>query len=75
MQVSKITETFWIATERVIIQGSPEPIDPPVFFCFVKTSEPNPIVLGEMLRDANRRPIVFNSHDEALAYVRQFQYR
>lgn len=75
MQVSKITDTFWIATERVIIQGLPNPIEPPIYFCFFKTSEPNSIALGEMLRDANKRPIVFSSHEEALAYIQQFQRR
>ena len=62
MQVSKITDSLWIATESVIIQGLSIPIEPPVFFCFVKTSEPNSILLGEMIRDASKRPIVFNSH-------------
>jgi len=72
MQVSKITDSLWIATESVIIQGLSIQIEPPVFFCFVKTSEPNSILLGEMIRDASKRPIVFNSHDEAVTYVRQF---
>lgn len=72
MNVSKITDSLWIATESVIIQGSSTPIEPPVFFCFVKNSEPNPILLGEMIRDASKRPIVFNSHEEALSYVTQF---
>ena len=75
MQASQITDTFWIATERVIIQGSSEAIEPPVYFCFIKASEPNSLVLGEMLRDANKRPIVFSSHEEALAYIQQFQRR
>ena len=72
MQVSKITVFLWITTESVIIRGLPIPIDPPVFFCFVKASEPNSILLGGMIRDASKRPKVFNSHDEAVTYVKQF---
>lgn len=41
------------------------------FLCFFKLSEPTPLILGELFRDNNNRPMVFSSISEATMYAQE----
>ena len=47
----------------------------PRFVCYLKLSEPNAFILGELIRDEREQVVVFNSVDDALRHGRDYARR
>ncbi len=71
MKVKEIqlkNRTVWLAIDQLRIYSADFKFieEKPEFLCYFKLTEPNPIIYGELLRDKEGKPILFNSVDEAI---------
>ena len=41
------------------------------FLCYFKLTEPTPLIYGELFRDENGKPLLFDTVDNALSYAKR----
>lgn len=62
---------LWLVIDqfRVYVEANNSFVTTERFICYYKLKEPNTLFFGELIKDENDLPILFNSADEAEEYV------
>jgi hypothetical protein len=68
-------DTIWISIEEVNVysESKNEIEHTEEYICYLKFTEPNILVSGEIIKDENNKPLIFNSKEEAIEYVKQIK--
>ncbi len=63
--------TIWLSIDQLRIYSADHNMTElkEEFLCYFKMSEPTPLILGELFRDENKKPLLFNSIDLATEYA------
>jgi len=69
--IDVLGRTIWLSIDQLRIYLADHNITElkEEFLCYFKTTEPTPLILGELFRDENRKPLLFNSIDHATEYA------